>query len=149
MALTRALAAASLAVLARPAIADESVPDAVTIWDGVYTQSQAARGEVVYPSMCGRCHGHRLDGAPDDPDFFSTPPIAGPKFLRDWNGVSLAALFEYTRTAMPELNPASLSDREFIDLIAYMLAVTGTPAGADELEPDAARLAGIDITRKP
>jgi len=148
MVVIRAIAVAWLVVPGLTTFADESGSAPATIWDGVYTESQAARGEFVYPSVCGRCHGHRLDGAPDDPDFFPTRPIAGPKFLRDWNGVSLVTLFEYTRSAMPELNPASLSDQEFIDLIAYMLAVSEAPAGSDELEPDAAQLTGITITKE-
>lgn len=110
---------------------------ATTIWDGVYTESQARRGEEIYPSVCGRCHGYKLDGAPDDPDFFPTPPIAGGKFLRNWNGASLLALFEYTRSTMPEINPGSLSDREFADLLSFMLAASGAPAGPGELEPTA------------
>jgi cytochrome c5 len=119
--------------------------NAASIWAGVYTEAQARRGEAIYPSVCGRCHGYKLDGAPDDPDMFPTPPIAGPKFLRKWNGASLATLFEYTRTTMPEINPASLSDQEFVALIAYMLSFSGTPPGSVELEPDILSLAEIEL----
>jgi cytochrome c5 len=118
-------------------------------WDGVYTKEQAEWGGQIYPSVCGRCHGYRLDGAPDDPDMFSTPPIAGPKFLRDWNGNSLAALFEYTRATMPENNPGFLSDQEFIAIITYMLAVSEMPPGPSALPVDIPALAGIAITLNP
>jgi len=120
-----------------------------TIWDGVFTEAQSARGEFVYPAVCGRCHGYKLDGAPDDPDMFSTPPIAGPKFLRNWNGVSLAALYEYTKAAMPAINPGSLSDQEFVDVVAYTLSVSGAPPGPAELEPDAEALTGILLVPEP
>ena len=126
-----------------------SSTNAASVWSGVYTEAQARRGEAIYPSVCGRCHGYKLDGAPDDPDMFPTPPIAGAKFLRNWNGSSLAALFEYTRTTMPEINPGSLSDQEFALLIAYMLSVTGTPAGLNELPLDPLVLAGIKVEPKP
>ena len=127
------------------AAADEpTTEDPVTIWDGVYTAAQARRGETIYPAICGRCHGRKLDGAPDDHDFFSTPPIAGPKFLRKWGETSLAALFEYTRTTMPEINPGSLSDQEFLDVLSFMLAVTGAPAGEIDLGVEA--LSTIQIT---
>ncbi len=89
-----------LASLPLPLAADEPKPaagPAVSIWDGVYTRAQAARGEALYPEPCGRCHGHRLNGAPDDPDMLPAPPVGGPKFLRNWDGRTLAALFEYTR----------------------------------------------------
>jgi mono/diheme cytochrome c family protein len=140
-----------LAVSTPPAAADEPAAAGLptSIWDGVYTEAQARRGELIYPSICGRCHGRKLDGAPDDPDFLPAPPIAGPKFLRQWNGASLAALFEYTQTAMPSMNPGSLSDREFADVVAYTLEVTGAPPGPAELVPDAGAMAGIAIEPEP
>lgn len=119
-----------------------------SVWDGVYTEAQAARGADIYPGPCGRCHGVKLDGAPDDPDMFSTQPIAGHKFLRNWNGASLAALFVYLRETMPENNPSYLSDQEYADLIAYMLAVSELPPGRDELAPSLAEMARI-VIREP
>ena len=116
-----------------------------SVWDGVFTEAQATRGQAVYPGACGTCHGRRLNGAPDDPDMLSTPPLARAKFLRDWKGRSLATLFEYTRATMPESNPGSLDDREYVDIIAYMLTVGGMPAGDAELQPDAQRLARVVI----
>jgi mono/diheme cytochrome c family protein len=136
------LALASAAV--DSASADEVVPVG-SIRDGVFTAEQAGRGEFVYPVACGKCHGYRLDGAPDDDDMFSTPPIGGPKFLRNWGGRTLAALYEYTRTTMPANNPGFLADQEFADVLAYMLSQSGMPAGRGELRPDAAGLAGIVI----
>lgn len=127
----------------------ETETETVSIWDGVYTAAQAARGEALYAEPCGRCHGQRLNGAPEDPDMLPAPPIAGPKFLRAWDGRTLAALFEYTRRTMPALNPGYLSDREFADLLAYMLAASGAPAGAEALAPELAALARTVIELQP
>jgi hypothetical protein len=44
---------------------------------------------------------------------------------------------------MPTSNPGFLTDQEFIDIIAYMLAVSGAPAGEIELTADALALARI------
>jgi mono/diheme cytochrome c family protein len=118
--------------------------DQASIWDGVFTEEQVARGEEAYAS-CTRCHGRRLNGAADDPDMKSTPPLARAAFLRDWDGQSLAALFELTRATMPQDNPGSLSDQQYIDVIAYMLSVSGAPAGDAELPPDPAALGSIVI----
>jgi len=123
----------------------EEIGQTVSIRDGVFTEAQARRGQAVYPGPCGTCHGRRLNGAPDDPDMLSTPPLARARFLRVWEGRSLATLFEYTRATMPEENPASLTDEEYIDVIAYMLSVGGMPAGDDELQPDPQRLARVVI----
>lgn len=122
----------------------EGVGDQASIWDGVYTEEQAARGQEAYGS-CTRCHGRRLNGAADDPDMKSTPPLARAAFLRDWDGQSLAALFEMTRATMPQDNPNSLSDQQYIDVIAYMLSVSDAPAGDEELPPDPAALGSIVI----
>ncbi len=116
-----------------------------SVWDGVYTEAQAQRGQILYSGTCGSCHGRRLNGAPEDPDMGSTPPLARARFLRVWEGRSLATLFEYTRVTMPSDNPTSLTDEEFIDVIAYMLSVGGMPIGTNELEPDTQTLARILI----
>ena len=118
---------------------------AASVWDGVFTRGQATRGRGVYSGACGFCHGRRLNGAPDDPDMRSTPPLARARFLREWEGRSLATLFEYTRVTMPEDNPTSLTDEEYVDVIAYMLSMSRMPAGDEELSPDSPSLARIVI----
>jgi mono/diheme cytochrome c family protein len=123
--------------------AGESEPR--TVRDGVFTAEQARRGQVAYTGPCDRCHGYKLDGAADDPDMLPAPPVAGAKFLRQWNGRSLAALFEYLRVTMPANNPGYLSDAEVADIVAYMLATSGLPAGDAPLPPDLAALAGVVI----
>ena len=140
------LAGATFAVAA-PSRADEPAEPAISspqlsIRDGVFTEAQARRGQVAYTGPCNRCHGGKLDGAQDEPDMLPSPPVAGPKFLRRWNGQSLAALFEYTRATMPANNPGFLTDQEIVDVIAYMLFVGGAPAGSAELAPDLRELLG-------
>ena len=120
-----------------------------SVWDGVFAEAQATRGEAVYSGACGLCHGRRLNGAPDDPDMRSTPPLARARFLRIWEGRSLATLFEYTRATMPENNPNSLTEQEYVDVIAYMLTVGGMPAGDEELRPDPQSLARVVIGPQP
>ncbi len=114
-----------------------------SVRDGVFTEAQANRGEAVYEGACGTCHGRRLNGAPDDPDMRSSPPLARARFLRVWGGRSLATLFEFTRATMPESNPDSMTEQEYVDVIAYMLTVGGMPAGDDELQPDPESLARV------
>ena len=134
-----------------PCVAAAQVDDAgetASVWDGVFTEAQAARGREVYTGACGLCHGRRLNGAPDDPDMRSTPPLARARFLREWEGRSLAALLAYTRLTMPEDNPGSLADEEYVEVIAYMLSVGRMPAGDGELPTDPRRLAEILIRRE-
>ena len=127
----------------------EADGDLASVWDGVFTDVQAERGRAVYAGACGLCHGRRLNGAPDDPDMRSTPPLVRARFLRTWAGRSLATLFEYTRATMPEDNPGSLTDEEYVDVIAYMLSVGGMSEGEAELRPDLGRLARVVIEQQP
>jgi mono/diheme cytochrome c family protein len=116
-----------------------------SISDGVFTAEQARRGRAAYTGPCDRCHGFKLDGAPDDPDMLPAPPVAGPKFLRKWDGRTLAALFDYVRMTMPTNNPGYLTGTEVADIVAYMLSVSGMPAGDDALAPEPEALAGVVI----
>lgn len=117
----------------------------VSIWDGIYSDAQVVRGRLAYGGYCAVCHGRRLNGAPEDPDMQSSPPLARANFLRDWNGRSLAILMDYTRAAMPQSNPSSLTDEQYVDVIAYMLSVSGAPSGSADLLPEDAVLAWIRI----
>lgn len=140
--------AAALVVAAGIAAADGQTT-AGSIWDGVFTAEQARRGRLAYTGPCDRCHGYKLDGASDDPDMLPAPPVAGGKFLREWNGRSVAALVEYVRTTMPKNNPGYLSSEEVADIVAYMLAASRVPAGGTSLETGADALATIVITPRP
>jgi S-disulfanyl-L-cysteine oxidoreductase SoxD len=142
------VAMAAMAVVADAAAQTVSSPPA-TIWDGVFTAEQARRGQVAYTGPCDRCHGYKLDGAPEDPVMLPAPPVAGSKFLRKWSGRSLAALFEYTRATMPSNNPGYLSERDVADIIAFMLAASDAPAGTEVLQPNTAALGSIAIVPRP
>lgn len=120
-----------------------------TIWDGVYTRAQANGARITYLGTCAACHGSRLNGAPDEADMSPAPPLAGTVFIRNWNGRTLAALFEYTRTKMPIRNPGQLSDQQYIDVIAYMLSYDDAPAGSEKLLPEMSTLGDIAIVPNP
>lgn len=108
----------------------------VSIWDGVYSEDQAARGRTLYMQNCSRCHGTDLSGN------FETPPLVG-RFMPYWSGSTLDALFDYVSTAMPLDRPGSLGPTANTDIVAYMLKSNEIPAGAQELT--AARLKAINF----
>ena len=141
----RSLLLAAALSAAFGALAQTAATNAPSIRDGVFTAEQARRGQIAYTGPCDRCHGYLLDGASDDPDMLPAPPVAGPKFLRKWNGRTLASLFEYVRTTMPSNNPGYLSEAEIADIVAYMLSVSALPEGTEPLPPDRDALARIVI----
>jgi mono/diheme cytochrome c family protein len=99
-----------------------------TVWDGVYTDEQALRGEALYEEHCVRCHGANLQGNGEGAN-----PLTGPTFKSTWNGVSMGAMFDRVRLSMPQDKPATLTRQEVADLLAFILRANKFPAGKSEL----------------
>jgi S-disulfanyl-L-cysteine oxidoreductase SoxD len=118
-----AAAAGPLCLLGAQAPADESR----SVWDGVYTEEQAKRGEAVYQKECGVCHGAQLTGGE------SAPPLSGGVFLANWNGLTMADLFDRIRKTMPQTAPGRLTRQQDADVLAFMLSINRFPAGKTEL----------------
>lgn len=101
-----------------------------SVWDGVYTTAQAARGEAAYRTSCASCHGMKLEGKGD------TPPLTGRDFTWDWDFTGVDNLFEEILFAMPIDRESQLSARRKADILAYILKSNGFPAGTRELSAD-------------
>ena len=99
-----------------------------TVWDGVYTEEQATRGEALYAEHCIRCHGATLQGNGE-----GAKPLTDATFKSTWNGVPLGALFDRVRLSMPQDKPGSMTRQQVADLLAFILRANKFPAGKDEL----------------
>lgn len=124
MRLTLAVAGLSLAVAAVSAAAQE---DRTTVWDGVYTAEQAARGEAVYKSHCLSCHQADFSGTEE------ASPLVGEPFMQAWREDTVGNLYTRVRNLMPFDEPATLGDAAYLDSVAYLLQANGFPAGSREL----------------
>ena len=111
-----------------------------TIWDGVYTEEQAARGQRTYDQECAACH---LDDLMGDG---IAPSLIGSAFFFRWSELSMGDMYTAIRTTMPQGAPASLSPSGYADISAYMLQKNDVPAGDMELPSDTDDLDGIMIT---
>lgn len=87
--------------------------------DGAYTDDQAKRGQVVFGSTCGNCHG--------------ITEFNGPAFRRIWEGRTVYDMFDQLRNTMPLDNPGGLSREQYTGVIAYLMKLNDYPAGASEL----------------
>ena len=123
-------AAAALILIAALANAAQ----ARTTASGVYTTQQAMRGEQTYSSTCISCH---------PPGWYSLPA-----FKDKWNGLPLSKLFDVVTETMPKNEPGSLTDKEYVDAIAFILRANRMPAGKTELPADPAALRRIKIEIK-
>ena len=101
-----------------------------TTQDGVYSESQAAEGARVHASHCARCH---------EPGYYQG------SFLRAWQSVPLATLYDVIELKMPEDAPGSLRPEQYAAVLAYVLALNGLPAGEQPLAHDPEELARIRI----
>ena len=116
---------------------------AKTVWDGVYTEAQAARGRSAYQQHCAECHGGSLEGA-------EAVSLKGDRFNLSWKESTVDRLFKQISTNMPMSEDGSLAGSlargVYVDIVALVLQGNGFPAGSAELTPENA--AGVAIIAK-
>ena len=95
---------------------------------GDYAQSQADAGLQVFSQSCASCHGANLRGQ-------SGPALAGPDFASNlsYSKMSAQQFYDFVRTQMPANAPGSLSEQQYLQVLAYILSKNGYPAGASPL----------------
>jgi quinoprotein glucose dehydrogenase len=113
-----------------------------SVWDGIYSDEQAARGKKLYVNSCGSCHMEGLQGAD------LAPALKGEDFVLRWAGYSMQDMFNTISTKMPSDDPGKLTPQVNADIVAFLLQANKFPAGHEELKPDAPLLKGIAITPK-
>ena len=96
------------------------------------TDAQVARGATVFEQSCATCHG------PNGNDGFATPLKGTGTLVRF---ASTRELYDYTSATMPLAAEGSLTERQYLDVVAWLLAERGHATGAAELS-----LATLDAT---
>ena len=112
-----------------------------SIWDGVFSAEQVARGKKSYASQCADCHGEALEG-----DGKKSPALKGEEFFKNWTGKSVHKLIDQSWRTMPPDDPKTLGRDLCTDVVVYLLAENGYPVGKTELAVDAPDLRQIIIT---
>lgn len=107
---------------------------AASVWDGVYADAQAARGEAAYAKDCASCHGTKLEGRGP------AAPLAGPEFNSNWDGMTVGDLFSKIQSSMPADQPGRLTPVRNAEILAYMLKMSEFPAGSRDLDSDPEKL---------
>ena len=112
-----------------------------TVWDGVYSEAQAARGKDLYDAQCSYCHQLDLRGQG------FAPALIEDAFAIRWQDGNLGDLLTIVKVTMPQDKPASLTDDETAAIVAYLLQANRYPAGQQELRPDPAALKEVVFKR--
>jgi mono/diheme cytochrome c family protein len=108
---------------------------AQSVWDGVYTDDQATRGAETFNKSCAGCHD--LKGE-----------FTGPAFMSMWKGQTAFDLYDKMRSEMPMDNPGSLTQKSYIDVVAFMFKSNAFPTGSNELDAKDDTLKQIKIEPK-
>src|ERR1700734_1669517 len=108
-----------------------------TVWDGAYTEAQAARGVTAFGQSCAGCHALTAQGK---------APLVGEPFWKSFAQKSVGDLLEFVSANMPNGTPGSLDESTYGDIVALMLKSNGFPAGTTELRRNTA--ANVQIVQK-
>jgi mono/diheme cytochrome c family protein len=110
-----------------------------SVWEGVYLDAQADRGQAQYERSCAACHHSDLQGDSGE----EIPALADEAFIARWTGKTVGDLFEKISRSMPAANPGSLGTQQYVDIVAYLLQANKFPSGREELGGSAAELGRI------
>jgi mono/diheme cytochrome c family protein len=119
------------------ASATANLATARTVWDGVYTEAQAARGVTAFGQSCAGCHALAPEGK---------APLVGDSFWKSFAQKTVGDVLEFVSDNMPNGKPRSLSESTYGDIVALMLKSNGFPAGTAELRRD--NIADVQIVQK-
>jgi hypothetical protein len=100
-----------------------------SVWSGVYTPEQAARGREAYLEACSSgCHLPDLSGSD------VSPALRGDPFMQERAGSTVGDFYALVRSTMPENEPFSLAPEVYVDIVAYLLSANDLPSGSAELD---------------
>ena len=112
----------------RPTVQAQSV-NADSVWDGIYSNEQADRGEALFVQQCVACHSNQPGGAS------AAPAVIGGDFKFRWTDAPLRDLYDTIVQTMPLAAPNSLGADEYADITAYILKLNDYPAGSADIDP--------------
>jgi len=103
-----------------------------------FTVEQANAGKATYEAYCANCHGQNLDGA-------EGPAVAGDYFQSKWSNKSVHALYTRIKTTMPTTAPNSLSEDEYVNIVAYLMQTNHLLASPTPLVADASKMKAMTL----
>ena len=81
--------------------------------------AQVSAGAIAFSNNCATCHGANLEGTT------LGPQLAGNEFLQRWGSQSPALLLSNVQSNMPPGGNDGISDQDYLNIVAYMLASNG------------------------
>src|SRR5262245_60212552 len=84
-----------------------------SVWDGIYTEKQAARGALSFATYCARCHGATNGGD-------EGRSLAGEPFWKSFRESTVDRLLDYVSRNMPNGAGGTLSADVYAELVAFI-----------------------------
>src|SRR5262245_57306771 len=131
----------SVGLVSRVPAAQNTTPRR-NVSEGVYTEEQAERGKAAYDTQCSSCHLSDLSGQG------FAPALVEDMFKSRWQEGNVGDLFTVVKQTMPQDKPGSLTDKEYVEIVAFLLKSNRYPAGTQELPPDAKALNEVTFRSK-
>jgi alcohol dehydrogenase (cytochrome c) len=107
---------------------------AVVCTASAYTTEQAQQGSDLYSRNCAVCHTPTLIGSGN------APPLAGAGFLSNWRGKPASELYSRIKSSMPPGGNPTITDDDFVSVVAFVLQSNDLAAGAQKLLADSTTL---------
>ena len=85
----------------------------LSLVSGIYSEAQAESGAELYNTHCAHCHL---------PSFYTNIDVT-------WNDMSVLDFYYKVSGSMPADNPRALSQAQYLNLVAWVLAINGYPSG--------------------
>jgi hypothetical protein len=114
------LAVLALVLMGTLALAQEKTVDQGRL----HIRAGSARREAVREQL-HRCATANLAA--------TAPVLAGERFTKTFSDATLQTVFTTIKTTMPRNAPGSLSDPEYVDLVAHLLKINNYADGMNEL----------------
>ena len=106
-----------------------------------FSAAQSTAGKMDYGKYCASCHGANLEG------FHLSPSLVGGRFDRTWRGKSADVLAFHLRRMPPRVEPGTLSEETYTNILAYILTSNDFAAGDVELPSDTEALGKLTIPK--
>lgn len=100
----------------------------------LYTDAQAQSGAALYTQHCAMCHG---------------AAIPGRTFAKPGTNASIGGIFGIMVTNMPLNQPGSLTQEQYVDIMAYALQKNGYASGGQALNNQQALSSMRPFVNKP
>ena len=121
----RLLVIGSAALLGLTVAAQQPTPPASST--ASFTLAQAQSGRDLYARECASCHRPDLGGSGE------APALMGANFMSAWGDLTPADLFTRIRGSMPPGQAGSLSEAEYLGIVAHVLQSNGARPGPQAL----------------